>query len=335
MTSIPHPGAEALTRRGLLAMACAGAAAAAHPAAFAQATFPSRPVRILVPFSPGGPTDLMARAISKPLTQALGQPVIVENKPGGGGLIALGEIARQPADGHTLAFPSILAVTNPALMPNYPYDTLKEFTGVTVVGFIPHALVVKPDFAARDLQGLVALAKAQPGGMSYASSGNGTSAHLAGALFAQRAGLQATHVPYRGAGPAVQDLLGGQVQFMFLDMSSALPQIQAGKLRALAVAPAQRFAGLPQVPTVAEQGFPGFDIHGWYGLLARAGTPAPAIDRLHQEIRAALASEELRATFRTQGIEPGGMPPAEYQALIRKDLAQWKATIAQLGLKLE
>ncbi|MEH3086857.1 MAG: tripartite tricarboxylate transporter substrate binding protein [Xylophilus ampelinus] len=329
------PESLPLPRRRLLALACAGALAGAHRAASAQSPFPGRPVRILVPFAPGGPTDLMARAVAKPMAQALGQPVVVENKPGGGGVIALGEVARQPADGHTLAFPSILAVTNPALMPNYPYDTLKDFAGVTVVGFIPHALVVRPDFPARDLPGLVALAREKPGGMSYASSGNGTSAHLAGALFAQRAGIQATHVPYRGAGPAVQDLLGGQVQWMFLDMSSALAQIQAGKLRALAVATARRFDGLPQLPTVAEQGYPGFEVHGWYGLWARAGTPAPVLDRLHREVRAALETEEVRGAFRMQGIAPGGMPPAEYQALIREDLAEWKQTIARLGIKLE
>jgi tripartite-type tricarboxylate transporter receptor subunit TctC len=322
-------------RRAILQIAAAAAAGAAGLPVRAQASFPSRPVRIVVPFAPGGPTDLMARALSKPMGEALGQPVIVDNKPGGGGLISLGEVARQPADGYTLVFPSILAVTNPALMPNYPYDTLKEFSAVTVVGFIPHALVVKPDFPARDLQGLVALAKEKPGSLSYASSGNGTSAHLAGALFAQRAGIQATHVPYRGAGPAVQDLLGGQVQYMFLDMSSALSQIQAGKLRALAVAPARRFEGLPQVPTVSEQGYPGFEVHGWYGLLVKAGTPAPLIDRLYREVRTALANDEVRSAFRAQGIEPGGMPPAEYQALIRNDLAHWKKVVAQLGLKLE
>ena len=325
-------------RRAILLRTAGGLAAAAVPwrATLAQsADFPVRAVRIVVPFAPGGPTDLMARAISKSMAQTLGQPVIVDNKPGGGGVIALGEVAKQPADGHTLAFPSIIAVTNPALMPNYPFDTLRDFAAVTVVGFIPHALVVKPDFPARDLASLIALAKAKPGTLAYGSSGNGTSAHLAGAMFAERAGIRVTHVPYRGAGPAMQDLLGGQIQYMFLDMSSALAQIQAGKLRALAVAPARRFAGLPDVPTLAEQGLTGFDIRAWYGLLVRSGTPARVVDRLYADIRTALETPEVRESFRAQGIEAGGMPPAEFQQLIRSDLSQWKRTVEQLGIRLE
>ncbi|MCY1538268.1 hypothetical protein D9M68_738000 [compost metagenome] len=234
-----------------------------------------------------------------------------------------------------MVFPSILAVTNPALMPNYPFDTLREFAPLTVVGFIPHAVVVKPDFPARNLQELVAMAKAQPGGLSYGSSGNGTSAHLGAALFVQRAGIRAVHVPYRGAGPAVQDLLGGQIQFMFLDMSSALAQIKAGKLRALAVAPKSRFAGLPDVPTVAEQGYPGFDVHGWYGLLLKAGTPAPVVQRLYAEVKRSLDTQEVREIFQAQGIEPGGMPPADFTALIRDDLALWKRTVEQLNITLQ
>jgi len=323
-------------RRALILAAVALAPPLAVTRAQAQpAGFPSRPVRLVLPFAPGGPTDLMARAISRNMSQTLGQPVVVENKPGGGGVIALSDALNQPADGHTLVFPSILAVTNPALMPNYPFDTLRDFTAVTVVGFIPHALVVKPDFAARNLAELVKMAKAEPGGLAYGSSGNGTSAHLAGAMFAEHAGIRANHVPYRGASPALQDLLGGQIQYMFLDMSSALPQIEAGKLRALAVAPARRFIGLPDVPTIAEQGYPAYDIHAWYGLLVRASTPAPVVDRLYESVRAALASSEVRETFTTRGIDPGGMPPAEFQELIRSDLQMWKQTVDKLGIKLE
>jgi len=299
------------------------------------ANFPSKSVRIVVPFSPGGPTDLMARAISKSMGTTLDQPVIVDNKPGSGGIIGFNETARQPADGHTLVFPSILAVTNPALMPTYPFDIERDFSAVTVVGFIPHALVVRPNFPAKDLAALVAMAKAKPNEIAYGSSGNGTSAHLAGAMFASRADIRVTHVPYRGAGPALQDLLGGQIQYMFLDMSSALSLIQAGKLRALAVAPARRLQGLPDVPTVAEQGYPGFDIRAWYGLLVRSGTPPATIERLHAEVKTALDSREVRELFKAQGIEPGGMLPSEFQQLIKTDLAHWKRTIEQLGIKLE
>jgi tripartite-type tricarboxylate transporter receptor subunit TctC len=332
------------TRRALLqdlilplaATALAGPAAWLPSSAAAQTpAFPSRPIRIVVPFAPGGPTDLMARAVGKTMSQSLGQPVIVDNKPGGGGVIGFGEVMKSPADGYTMVFPSILAVTNPSLMANYPFDILRDFAPVTVVGFIPHALVVRPEFQAKTLAELVAMAKARPDTLSYASSGNGTSAHLAGALFAERAGIKVTHVPYRGAGPAVQDLLGGQVSYMFLDMSSALSQIKAGKLRVLAIAPARRIAALPDVPTIAEQGYPGYDIHAWYGLLVRAGTPAPLVQKLYEETRRALQTQEVRDIFLAQGIEPGGMPSADYATLIRDDLAQWKRTINQLNIKAE
>jgi tripartite-type tricarboxylate transporter receptor subunit TctC len=244
----------------------------------------------------------------------------------------MGEVQRSPADGYTLAFPSILAVTNPALMQNYPFDTLRDFMPLTVVGFIPHAVVVPADLPAKTLQELVELAKAKPDTLSYGSSGIGTSAHLGAAMFVQRAGLRVVHVPYKGASAAVQDLLGGRIQFMFLDMSSALALVKSGKLRALAVAPAQRFPGLPDVPTVAEQGFPGFDVHGWYGLMLKAGTPAPVVAALYAEVKRALDSGEVREIFRAQGIEPGGMPPEQFTALVKSDLALWKRTVEQLGI---
>jgi tripartite-type tricarboxylate transporter receptor subunit TctC len=324
-----------ISRRRFGATLGAGLALSTVPMLASAQAFPSKPIRIVVPFSPGGPTDLMARAIGKTMSTNMGQPVIVDNRPGGGGVIGMTEVQRQPADGYTLVFPSILAVTNPALMSNYPFDTLRDFQPLTVVGFIPHAVVVRPDFPAKNLQELVAMAKAKPDTLSYGSSGNGTSAHLGGALFASRAGIKVTHVPYRGAGPAVQDLMGGQIQFMFLDMSSALAQIKAGKLRALAVAPAKRFSGLPDVPTVAEQGYPGFDVHGWYGLLLKSGTPQPIVDQLYKEVKKALETKEVRDIFQAQGIEPGGMPPAQYTALVRDDLALWQRTVKQLNITLE
>lgn len=322
-------------RRFQAAFGAAAMAAALPQAARAQAGFPSRPLRIVVPFPAGGPTDLMARAIGQPMGERLGQPVVVDNKPGGGGVIAMADVAHQPADGYSLVFPSILAVTNPALMPGYPFDTLRDFAPLTVVGFVPHAVVVSAVSTVNDLRALVAQAKARPGTVAYGSSGPGTSAHLGAAMFAQRAGIEVMHVPYRGAGPAVQDLLGGRIQFMFLDMTSALPQVRAGKLRAIAVAPAKRFAGLPDVPTVAEQGYPGFDVHGWYGLFARAGTPAPVMRRLYAEVKNALDNEEVRKLFTGFGIEPGGMPPEAFAELVRNDLALWKRTVAELGITLQ
>ncbi len=321
---------------GATGLLWAGGATGLLWACGAQAqAFPSRPLRLVVPFAPGGPTDLMARALAKVLAPALGQSVVVDNKPGGGGLIGFGELAKAPADGHTLAFPSILAVTNPALVPNYPYDVARDFLPVTVVGFIPHLLVVRGDSPWRSLADLVGAARDKPDTLSYASSGNGTSAHLAAAMFVDRAGLRVAHVPYRGASPALQDLLAGQVQFMFLDTTLALAQVRAGRLRALAIAPARRISALPEIASVAEQGFPGFDIRAWYGLMVRAGTPAAVVQRLYEEVRAALANPEVRELFRVQGIDPGGMPPAEFGLMIREDLAHWRRIVDKLGIKGE
>lgn len=294
--------------------------------------WPSRPIRVVVPFSAGGPTDLMARVIAKEMQASLGQPVVVDNKPGGGGVIGLGEVARSPADGYTLGFPSILAVTNPSLMKDYPFDTARQFSGVTIVGYIPHVLVVNAGFPAKTLADLVAIAREKPGTLSYGSSGIGTSAHLEGAMFARMAGLQMTHVPYRGAGPALQDLLGGQIQLMFLDAPSALGAIKAGKLRALAVATAKRAPALPDVPSVAEQGFPEFDVQGWYGLLVRSGTPAPVLERLYREVKKALDTPSVAERFRAEGIVAGGLPPAKFDEVIRADLARWRKTVTELGL---
>lgn len=297
--------------------------------------FPSKPIRIVVPFAPGGPTDLMARALSKAMTQSLGQQVLVDNKPGGGGLIAFGEIAKAAADGHTIAFPSILAVTNPAMVPNYPYDETKDFQAITVVGFIPHLLVVRTDSQYKSLAELIIAAKDKPDTLSYASSGNGTSAYLAAAMLVDRAGIRVAHVPYRGANPALQDLLAGQTQFMFLDSTLALVQIRAGKLRALAIAPARRLSSLPDVLPVAEQGYPGYDIRAWYGLMVRSGTPPGIVQKLHEEVRRALASSEIRELFKGLGIESSGMPPTEFATMIREDLTMWKRTVERLGIKGE
>ena len=327
------------TRRDCLSLLALPALSAALLPGRAQAQAPApaytQPLRIVLPFAPGGPTDMMARAISKSMSQTLGQPVVVDNKPGGGGLVAFAEVQRAPADGYTLAFPSILAVTNPALMPKYPYETLRDFTPVTVVGFIPHVLAVRTDHPAKSLADLVATARAKPDSVTYASSGNGTSAHLAAALLASEAKVSMLHVPYKGAGPALTDLLSGQVECMSLDTNSALPQIRAGKLRALAAAPRRRIALLPDVPTVAEQGYPNFDVHGWYGLLARAGTPEPMVNLLHNAVRIALATPEVREQFRGAAVDACGMPPAPYREIIRNDLVKWNTLVDRLQIKLD
>lgn len=321
-------------RRRLIQSATAALACAALPQTVRAQDFPEKSLRLIVPFAPGGPVDGIARVLAKVMAPGLGQTLIVDNRPGGGGIVALNAVTSAPADGYTMVLSSITLVTSPALMQSVPYDAEKDFDPLTVVGFIPHILVVRDDYPARTLAELVAGGKAHANSLSYGSSGNGTSAHLAGALFADRAGMQVTHVPYRGAAPAVTDLLAGRLQFMFLDVPTALPYLKAGKIRALAVAPAAGSKALPQVPTIAASGYPGFDIDAWYGMLVKAGTPPAARQRLYDEIRKAIASDEGKAYLVSLGIDPGGMPPPEFGKLIHQDLAGWKDTIGRLKISI-
>jgi tripartite-type tricarboxylate transporter receptor subunit TctC len=324
------------SRRRLLTAAAAAAATASWlpRAALAQASaLPDKSLRLIVPFAPGGPVDSLGRLLGKIMSPALKQPVVVDNRPGGGGVVALNAVSSAPADGATMVLASITLVTTPAMMP-VAYNAEKDFEPITVVGFIPHVLVVRADNPAKTLAELVTAAKASPGSMSYGSSGNGTSAHLAGALFADRAGIQVTHIPYRGAAPALTDLLAGRLQFMFLDTPTLLPYLRSGKVRALAAAPAAGAKALPQVPTIAASGYPGFDIHAWYGALVKAGTPAPARQALYEAVRGALQSDEARQYLASVGIDPGGMPPTAFASLIHDDLAQWKETIGRLNISI-
>lgn len=320
-------------RRLIQTVPAALAASALARPAWSQ-DFPTKPLKLVVPFAPGGPVDSIARVLNTQLTASLGQSVVVDNRPGGGGIVALNAVTNDPADGYTMVLSSITLVTTPALMNATPYDAEKDFDPLTVIGFIPHVLVVKADYPAQTLAELVARGKAQPNSLSYGSSGNGTSAHLAGALFSDRAGLQAAHIPYRGAAPAVTDLLAGRLQFMFLDVPTLLPYLRAGKIRALAVAPAAGSKALPDVPTIAASGYPDFDIHAWYGMLVKAGTPAPVKQRLYEDLHKAIESDKVKTFLSNVGIEPGGMPPSEFGALIHQDLASWKDTITRLHISI-
>lgn len=323
------------SRRRMLAAAAAMSVPGLPRAALAASSgLPDKPLRLIVPFAPGGPVDSLGRMLGKVMSPTLKQSVVVENRPGGGGIVGLNAVSSAPADGATMVLSSITLVTTPALMPSVPYDAEKDFDAITVVGFIPHVLVVRAESAAHTLAELVSNARANPGALSYASSGNGTSAHLAGALFADRAGLQVTHVPYRGAAPALTDLLAGRVQFMFLDVPTLLPYLRAGKVRALAVAPAAGAKALPDVPTIAASGYPGFDIHAWYGGLVKAGTPPAAKQVLYEAVRDAIRSDEGQRYLASVGIDPGGMPPAAFASLIHDDLADWKQTIGRLHISM-
>ena len=326
---------RAILAYGVTAMAALPFASGAFAATPDAAGYPKKPIKIVVPFAPGGPTDLMARAISRPMSDSLGQTVVVINKPGGTGVIALSEVHNAPADGYTLAFPSIQAVTTPALRSDFPFDMTKDFTGVSVVGYISHLLVVNEKLPANNLTEFIELVKANPSKYFYGSSGNGSSGHLAMEMFKDRAGITLEHTPYKGAAPAIQDLLSGRIHAVFLDTTVALPLVKDKKIKVLAVPTAERSKLLPEVPTIAEQGFPGFAIHPWYGLLARAGTDPAIIQKLNEHVKKALADPQVAETFSSLGIEPGGNSPEAFNQLINEDLKTWDNIAKKLNLKIQ
>lgn len=320
---------------GVAAFAAAVSAQAPVPTAAAR-DYPSAPIRIVVPFTPGGSTDILARAIGQKLTQAWGQPVIVDNVPGAGGAIGAEKVARAAPDGYTLLMGHIgtLAV-NPSLYPKLPYDPVRSFAPVAWVARVPNILVVHPSVPARTVAELVALAKAQPGTFNYGSGGNGSAANLAGEYFNLKTGSQMVHVPYRGTAPAVTDLAGGQIQVMFTGAPAVMPQVKAGQLRALAVSSAQRMAALPQLPTVAESGYADFEADQWYGVVAPAGTPAAVVAKLNTAINQSLTSPELAARLQSEGAEATPTTPEAFGELIRREIGRWKPVIQSGRVKAD
>ena len=326
-------------RRGLCAAVAAATlvATAAGPAQAqdAAAGYPSRPIRIVVGFAPGGPTDQVAREIGHRLQQAWGQPVIVENKPGASSRIAFEHVARAEPDGYTLLLGAVQTATNMAVFRRLGYDTLRDFAPVTQLTSAVLALTVSPSLAARSVADLVALAKARPGELSYATFGVASSAHFASALFEQRAGIRLTHVPYNGAAPAQTAIAGGQVDMGFMSALSAMPLMQSGRLRALAVTSDRRLAQLPDVPTMAEAGFPSFEVSSWQGLLAPAGTPPAIVSKLQREIARILALPEVRERFAAVAAEPVASTPAQFRAHIESEIARWSAVARRADLSLD
>jgi tripartite-type tricarboxylate transporter receptor subunit TctC len=320
-------------RRRTLLAALAGAPLARTAAA--QPWAPERPVRLLVGFAAGGSTDVTARLMAQALGERLGQPVVVENRPGAGGNIAAEAAARSAPDGHTLLMgTSGVLAANPALYRSVPFDPLRDFAPISQVAFIPNLVVVHPDFPARDLPGLVAHARAHPGEVHYGSAGTGTSLHLAGALLAARAGIELVHVPYRGGAPAATDLLSGKIQMSASPLVEVVAHVQAGRLRPLAVTTANRSALLPEVPTVAET-IPGFEVALWNGLLAPAGTPRAAVQRIAAEAAASLRSPEMRQKLAEQGSEPVGSAPEAFAAFIRAEIPKWTEIVRVCGATIE
>ncbi|AOY95182.1 ABC transporter substrate-binding protein [Cupriavidus sp. USMAA2-4] len=324
-----------LWRRFAAFAGCALCLAAAP--AFAQKDFPSKPLMLVVTYPPGGPTDAMARTLAAALKSSLGQPVVVENRAGAGGNIGAEAVARAEPDGYTLMFgTSAPLAINVSLYRKINYDPVKSFAPVIQIGHLPNVLVVNPGVPARNVQELVAYGKAHPGKLSYASSGNGASSHLAGVMFNNLAGTDFQHIPYKGTGPALNDLLGGQVSMAFTDVLTALPFIKSGKLRALGVTTRTRSQALPDLPTVAEQGVPGFDVSVFFGVVAPAGTPADVIAKLNHAFADALQQPSVRKTLQAQGLEfAGSTAPQQLEGFIKSEVVKWRDVVKKSGAQLD
>jgi tripartite-type tricarboxylate transporter receptor subunit TctC len=309
------------------------ASAAAH--AQSAAPYPVRPIRIVVPQSAGASTDLTARLIGQKLNVVFGQPVIVDNRPGAGSIIGTDLVAKATPDGYTLLVVASSITLNPTLHKNLPFDPVRDLAPITQLSSFPNMLVVHPAVPVKTVKDLIALAKAKPRDINYGSSGTGTGTHLSAELFKYMTGVDMVHVPYKGGGPAVQALLGGQVQLNFATIVSVLPHVRGGKLRAVAVTTAKRSPSAPDVPTIAESGVPGYDHGPWNGFLAPAKTPRTVIARLNEEVARILHTPETRAVFTNEGAEPVGNKPEEFGAIIRDETAKWAKVIRAAGIKAD
>jgi tripartite-type tricarboxylate transporter receptor subunit TctC len=335
-----------LTRRHLLkaGAACPLAGLALGPlSALAQSAWPAKPVRIVVPFAASGTTDILARALAPELQRVFNQPFVVDNKPGAGGNTGSAEVAKAPGDGYTLLMGTVgTHAINPSLYPKMPYDHVKDFVPVTLVAGVPNVLVINPATAQKynvnSVADFVKALKANPGRLNMASSGNGTSIHLAGELFKSMTSTFMVHLPYRGSGPALIDLMAGNVDVMFDNLPSAMPHIKSGRLKALAVTSAARSGALPEVPTIEEVGGPllkGFEASSWFGLLAPAGTPADVVNRVQQETAKALATPAMKERLLAQGAIPSGMTSAEFVRFIDAETRKWAGVVKASGAKVD
>ncbi|HVL45323.1 MAG TPA: tripartite tricarboxylate transporter substrate binding protein [Acidovorax sp.] len=298
--------------------------------------WPSKPIKWVVPFPPGGAMDVIARTLGEKAARDLGQAVVIENRPGAGGNIGADYVAKQPADGYTILITSIGMATNKALYPRLTYDPVRDFAPISLLAVVPNVLVVNAAKTAdRSVKEVVARAQKEPDKLTYASAGNGTSIHLAGEVFASMAGVQITHIPYKGSGPAVTDMLGGQVDLMFDSVTSARPHIQSGKLRALGVTTARRSSALPDVPTLAEAGVPGYEVSPWFAVFARAGTPPEVIARLNRVLNDAMKQPETLRKLEAVGAETIGSTPQELAAHLNRELDRWGQLIQQRNIRAD
>jgi tripartite-type tricarboxylate transporter receptor subunit TctC len=304
-------------------------------AAFAQ-PYPSKPIHFVVPYPAGGPLDAVARLLGQKVSESVKQPVVVENKAGAGGNIGADYVAKAAPDGYTILMGAVAThAINPTLYASIPYDPVRDFIPVTQVASTPNVLVVNPSIPASSVKEFIAYAKANPGKLNFGSGSTGSAGHLAGELFKSMAGVQMTHIPYKGAAPAMQDLIAGQVQLMFDNLASSLAQVRAGKVKALAVTTAKRSPLAPDLPTIAESGLPGFDINTWFGIFAPANTPRDIVDRLHNEFANALAAPDVREKMLNLGAEPVSSTPEQFAAYIRAEAAKYARVIKASGAKVD
>jgi len=304
------------------------------PGSVVAETYPNRPIKLIVPFPPGGPNDIIARVVAQRMSELLGQPVVIDNRGGAGGVVGTDAVAKATPDGYTIGICSAGAIAiSASLVEKVPYDATKDLTAITLVASVPELLVVPEQFPARNFNELVAMAKVQPGKLNFASSGPGSMPHLAGELLKINAKIDIVHVPYRGAAPAVNDLLGGQVQMVFLDTPVLLPHIKSGKLRALAVAAKERAPSVPEVPTMGELGLASVDAENWYGMVGPANMPKEIVDKLNKATADALKHPEVIAKLAPQGAKLVGDKPEEFAAYIKSEIAKWAKVVEASGAK--
>lgn len=298
-------------------------------------TWPSKPITIVVPFPAGGTTDLITRPVAQKLSEALKQPVIVDNRGGAGGTLGAGNVARAAPDGYTLLVGAVHHTIATTLYKKLPYDFEKDLVPITVMAWVPNILIVHPSVPAKNVQELIALAKAKPGSVTYGSAGSGTSHHMAAELFKSMAKVDLQHIPYKGGGPMMNDLIGGQVNLAFETAASATPQIKAGKVKPLAITTAKRSPALPEVPTIAESGLAGYEVLTWYGLLAPAGTPKEIISRLHTEVSKILQTPDIKERLAGISSDPGGNTPEEFAKVIRQETVKWAKVVKDSGATVD
>jgi tripartite-type tricarboxylate transporter receptor subunit TctC len=327
---------EELVSRIALALSLFIVTLAAFPSSVWAQTYPARPIRIIVPYPPGGTSDILARSLGEKLTGALGQPVLVENKPGANGNVGADFVAKSAPDGYTLLLADIGALAiSPSVYSTLPFDPVRDFAPVTMVAYSPHILVVNPAVAANSMQELVTLAKARPGKINFAISGVGGAPHLAGVEFAQRTGVKWEYIPYKGGAQAIADVAGGQADVTLNGMLATYPLVKGGRLKLLAVSSARRMSAIPDVPTIAESGLPGFETGSWQGVVAPAGTPPDVVARLNAEIGRILAAPEMRDKLGNQGAEVRINSPDEFATFIRAEKTRWAKVVKEADIKVE